>query len=247
MAELALGRGTGLLSRWFFLGMALAMAAVVFFGFGLSYFLPMARGQMPPLAPVIHVHGAFCFGWMVLLVFQAMLVAGGRVSLHRSMGTIGIALGTGMAIFGFLITVLFAGKAAAEPTVYGLTYISLVAVAGFAVLFFLAIRNVRDPAAHRRYILLATTVFLIGAVNRIFGGLFGIFFDSHLTYLPKYLVVDAFIVALAVYDWRTLGRLHRATLVGGLIIVVPQLLHVPIVDSATFGALTQTLGAMARY
>lgn len=247
MADATLDGRAGVVSRSFFLGMALAMAAVVFFGFGLSYFLPMARGESPPLAPVIHVHGAFYFGWMLLLVFQAMLVAGGRVSLHRSIGTLGIALGTGMALFGLLITALFARKAAADPTVYGLTYISLVAVGGFAILFFLAIRHVRDPAAHKRYILLATTVFLIGAVNRIFGGLFGIFFDSHLTYLPKYLVVDAFIVALAAYDWRTLGRLHPATVVGGLVNVVPQLLHVPIVDSAAFVALTQTLGAMARY
>lgn len=247
MGELTLGRGAGTLSRSFFLGMALAMAAAVFFGFGLSYLLPMARGELPPLAPVVHVHGAFYFGWMGLLVFQAMLVSGGHVALHRSIGTIGIALGTGMAIFGLLVTVLFARKGAADSTVYGLTYISLVAVAGFAVLFFLAIRHVRDPAAHKRYILLATTVFLIGAVNRIFGGLFGIYFDSHLTYLPKYLVVDAFILGLVIYDWRTLGRLHRATIVGATINVVPQLLHVPIVDSATFVALTHALGAMAHY
>jgi hypothetical protein len=52
---------------------------------------------------------------------------------------------------------------------------------------------------------------------------------------------------LAAYDWRTLGRLHRATVVGGLVNVVPQLLHVPIVDSAAFVALTHVLGAMAHY
>ena len=247
MAELTLGRSTGIVSRSFFVGMALAMAVLVYFGFGLSYLLPMARGELPSLAPVVHVHGAFYFAWMLLLVFQALLVTSGRVALHRGIGTVGIALGTGMALSGLVITVLFARKSAADPAVYGLTYISLVAVAGFAVLFFLAISHVRDPAAHKRYMVLATTVFLIGAVNRIFGGLFGIFFDSHLTYLPKYLVVDAFIVALAAYDWRTLGRLHPATVIGGLVNVVPQLLHVPIVDSAAFVALTQTLGAMARY
>lgn len=247
MADATLDRSSAALSRSFFLGMALAMAAVVFFGFGLSYFLPMARGSMSALAPVVHVHGAFYFGWMLMLVVQAALVSQGRVALHRSLGTAGIALGTGMAIFGLLVTVLFARKGAADPAVYGLTYISLVAVVGFAALFALAIRNVRDPAAHKRYMLLATTVFLIGAVNRIFAELFGVFFDTHLTYLPKYLVVDLFIVALMAYDWRTLGRLHRATIIGGLVNVVPQLLHVPIVDSAAFVALTQTLGAMAHY
>lgn len=251
MADLSVGaRPDDVAARSaFFLWISLALAAVVFGGFGLSYFLPMASGTLAPLAPVVHVHGLFYFAWMILLVVQAGLVNRGNVGLHRSLGMLGISIGTGLVILGTFVTALFARKAIAlsDPTIYGVTYISLLAVIGFTILFYLAIRNIRDSAAHKRFMLLATTVFVIGGLNRIYLALFGIGFESNLTYLPKYLTVDLVIAALLWYDWRTLGTVHRATLIGGAINVVPQALHAPVVGSDAFISLTHWMAGLAHY
>ncbi len=201
MAELAVGTDTRQsVGNSFFLWMAIAMAAIVFGGFGISYFLPMVTGSGEPIAPVVHVHGFFYFGWLALLVVQPSLVRQGNVVLHRSVGLLGIAIGTGVVIFGSIVTIIFTKRAVAisDPTVYGLMYISLLAVFGFGSLFFLALKNLRNSAAHKRFILLATTALLIGGVNRIFGA-FDIGFENSLTYLPRYLVVDLFVIALLVH------------------------------------------------
>ncbi|MEQ8858199.1 MAG: hypothetical protein RIC56_06090 [Pseudomonadales bacterium] len=250
MTDLAVGpRPRHFSNPGFFFWMTIVMAAIVFSGFGISYIAPMATGSLPALAPVVHVHGVVYFLWLILLVVQAALINRGDVVLHRSLGLFGIGVAASLIIFGTIISVLFAARAlaASDPTIYGVTYISLVAVLGFGLLFWLAIRNIRDPAAHKRFILLATTVFIIGGLNRIYLALFGIGFESHLTYLPKYLTVDLLIAALVCYDWRTLGSVHRATLIGGAVNVVPQVLHVPIVESSSFVALTRWLGQLAYY
>ena len=50
MAELAVGGGVKQdVSPSFFLWMAIAMAAVIFGGFGISYFQPMIAGTLDPL------------------------------------------------------------------------------------------------------------------------------------------------------------------------------------------------------
>lgn len=249
MAELAAGAGARQsLSTSFFLWMTIAMAAVVFGGFGISYFIPMAVGSLQPLAPLVHVHGFFYFAWLVLLVIQPSLVRQGNVALHRNLGLLGIAIGTGVVIFGSVATIIFTKNLVAEsdPTIYGLMYISLVAVLGFGALFSLALKNIHNPMAHKRFILLATTTLLIGGVNRIYAGVFDLGVDSNLAYLPRYLTVDLFVAALLVYDWRTLGKPHPATLIGASVNIVPQILHAPIVGSAMFVELTHWLGSLAR-
>ena len=104
-----------------------------------------------------------------------------------------------------------------------------------------------DPgqSTHKRLIFLATTALLIGGVNRIYGA-FDFDFDAPYAYLPRYLTVDLYIAALLVYDWLTLGKPHRATLIGASVNIVPRILHAPIVGSAMFMELTHWLGSLAR-
>ena len=230
----------------FFLWMTIAMAAIIFGGFGTSYFQPMIAGSLPPMQPVVHLHGFFYFGWFALLVIQPWLVKQNNVALHRKLGLLGISMGTGVVILGSIVTIIFTRRLAGESdtTVYGLMYISQLAVLGFAVLFFLALKNIHNPVAHKRFILLATLTLVIGGLNRIFGAFdYGV--ESNIAYLPRYLSVDLFVIALLIYDWRTLGKIHPATIIGASVNVVPQILHAPIVDSATFVELTHWLGNLS--
>lgn len=233
----------------FFFWMSAAMAAVVFGGFGISYFVPMANGDLPALPPVVHLHGLFYFAWMALLVAQSLLVNTGNIGLHRSLGSFGIGVATALTAFGAVITVLAARRDLAGPLadqVYGIVWISVVALVAFVGLFVMAIRNVRDSQTHRRYMLLATLPLMIAGLNRVFAA-FGIGFEGFATYVPKYLLADLFIVALLLHDRRVLGRIHPATAIGGAVNVVPQLLHAPLVGTVGWVSFTHWLAGLGYY
>ena len=63
----------------FFLCMTVIMTLFILGGFGLTYWMPMASRTLSPLPPVVHLHGAFFFSWMVLLVVQAVLINRRRI------------------------------------------------------------------------------------------------------------------------------------------------------------------------
>jgi hypothetical protein len=246
-AAAAESRATGTAGASLFFWLSITMAAIIFLGFGISYFAPMAAGTAPAIPPITHVHGAFFFSWMLLLVYQAELVRRRRIASHRAVGLLGIALGSGATIFGALVTVLFARSNRADASIYGFTYISVVSVVAFTGLLTLAIRNVHRPEGHRRYILLATGSLVIGGLNRIYGSLLALQFDTFLSYVPQYLTVDALILAIVVGDWRTSGSVHRATAIGAAVNIVPQVFHAPIVGSQWFVGFTRWLASLAHF
>lgn len=230
----------------FFFWMTVVMAFFIFSGFGLTYWMPMATRSLAPLPPVVHLHGLFFFSWIVLLVTQSVLINVRNVPLHRSLGTLGIGIGTGVVLVGTLITVLSvrASVTAPSPDNNNLTYLSVTAIVSFAVLFVLAIRNVRTPDNHKRLILFATINLLPPGVNRLYMVSLGL---TELPLLATYLTLDALAIALLIHDWRTLGKLSRASLVGAAFVFVPQLLQPLIVDSAAFASLTEMLVGLAYY
>ena len=230
----------------FFFWMTVVMAFFIFSGFGLTYWMPMATRSLAPLPPVVHLHGLFFFSWIVLLVTQSVLINVRNVALHRSLGTLGIGIGTGVVLVGTLITLLSvrASVTAPSPDNNNLTYLSVTAIVSFAVLFVLAIRNARTPDNHKRLILFATINLLPPGVNRLYMVSLGL---TELPLLATYLTLDALAIALLIHDWRTLGKLSGASLVGAAFVFVPQLLQPLIVDSAAFASLTEMLVGLAYY
>ena len=85
----------------------------------------------------------------------------------------------------------------------------------FATFTALAIAKRRDAQSHKRWMLLATINLVTAAIAR--WPLIGAFGP------PAYFgLTDVFVVALAVWDIRTRGRLHPATLWGGLSTIISQ-------------------------
>jgi hypothetical protein len=226
--------------------MTVVMAAFIFSGFGLTYWVPMAAGSLAELPPVVHLHGAFFFSWMVLLVVQSVLINVKNVQLHRSLGSFGIALGTGVLLLGALLTVLSASLGVGDPSPNGnaLNYLSVVAVASFGVLFVLAIRSTRKPENHKRLILFSTINLLPPGINRLYMVSFGL---TNVPLLATYLTLDALAIAMLIHDRRTLGRASAASLTGAAFVFGPQLLYPLVASSTAFERLVALLAGIAHY
>jgi hypothetical protein len=230
----------------FFFWMTVVMAAFIFSGFGLTYWVPMATGSLATLPPVVHLHGLFFFSWMVLLVCQSVLINTKNVQLHRSLGTFGIALGTGVLLLGALLTALSARGGIGNPSPDGtaLNYLSVVAVVCFGVLFVLAIRSTRKPEIHKRLMLFSTINLLPPGINRLYMVSLGL---TNVPLLATYLTLDALAIAMLIHDWRTLGRASGASLTGAAFVFGPQLLYPLVANTAAFERLVELIAGVAHY
>ncbi|HQR35580.1 MAG TPA: hypothetical protein PLK30_22765 [Blastocatellia bacterium] len=205
--------------RRFFMLLASLIALFVFAGFARTYYLrPLF---MPaPLTPLVHLHGLVFTLWVILLIVQTQLVAAGRADIHRRLGVAGIVLAALMEVFGILVPLAAAkdGDHLKGMTVASTMAIQLMNTVTFPILFGAAIYFRRQPAMHKRLMLLASLAIMSPAYVRIL--------RQCCTAIPvrpvfiAYLLVDLTVLALFVYDWRTQGRIHRATLWGGLLVLI---------------------------
>ena len=208
----------------FFTGMALAILVVAFVGFSRSFFLrPLFPDWPAPSEPIFYVHGAAFAAWIALFVVQTSLIAAHRRALHRTIGAFGALLATAMVVLGTL-GALIAAKRATGFVGIPIPPLQFLAIPIFDMVLFatfvgLGVAQRRQPQHHKRWMALATMVLLPAAIARWPGmdaygplGFFG--------------VADLFVVALAAWDFRSTGRLHRVTVVGGLLIILSQPLRI---------------------
>src|SRR5689334_9912805 len=157
----------------FFPAMAWAMMAVVFAGFAPSWFLRSyvpAATPVPPLSPLIIVHGAAFTSWMALFITQTSLVAANRRDIHRKLGWWGASLAVAMLVLGWMAAVDSLRHGATPvpgipPAVFFVVPIG--SLAGFAPLVVLGVLNRKRPDYHKRYMLISIMALLLPAAARI--------------------------------------------------------------------------------
>lgn len=202
----------------FFSAMAIFIVVAIIIGFARTYFLrPLFLPA--PLTPLVHFHGLVFTLWVILLVAQTRLVAAGRTNIHLRLGMVGIIIALLMEVFGILVPLAAAkdGDHLKGMTVAATMAIQLMNTVTFPLLFGAAIYFRRQPATHKRLILLASLAIMAPAYVRIL--------RQCCTVIPvrpvfiAYLLVDLTVLTLFVYDWRTQGRVHRATLWGGFLVL----------------------------
>lgn len=229
----------------FYFWVAFAMAFFVFGGFALAAMQRYVTNDPTTMPPVVHLHGVTFISWMSLLMVQTFLINVGNVSLHRSLGTFGIALGTAVLFTGALISLLgMSSGDTSGPFYYDLMYLSVMALLGFGFLFTLAIRQARKPENHRRLILFATIPLLPPGINRMYQVVFQL---DYLPVLATYLTMAALATAILVHDWRTTGRINGASKIGAAVVFGQELLHWPISNSAVFADVTAFLTGLVYY
>ncbi len=220
-----------LTERRFFTGMAWALALTTFAGFAPTYYLAgFNDAPTPPLTPSIHLHGAFCTAWVLLLVTQASLIAANRFDIHRITGAIGILIAVGVLLTGFNVAinserrVLTDANAGTLGDPYVFFAFPVFAISIFALFVAIAIANRHRPDFHKRFMLLATMSMTVPALARIVTqtteGIPGA--------LGALVLVNVFLLALVIYDFASRGRLHAATLWGGGFLLISEPLRVVI-------------------
>lgn len=215
--------------RWFFVGMAVAAAVTVFLGFARTYYLK-SLFPSPSFPWLFHIHGALFTAWMLLLVLQVSLAASRRIALHRRVGLIGGLLVAPMLVTGSMAAIaaargqgpISAAVARGELTRVGPGFpplegmvVPLTTMLLFGVFAGAGLSYRKRPDVHKRLMLLATIAILPAAIGRAMARLFGIanpalFFGA----------TGLFVLAIVIYDRRSLARVHPVTLWGGLALML---------------------------
>lgn len=225
------------LSRWnaerlFYSGMALAMLATIFIGFAPSYYLrglvePYAPVPLLPMTPVSHLHGILFSAWTALFVTQTWLVGAGRPDIHRKLGLIGFALLPAMIVVGLLAALYGAVRHAGPPMIPPLQFLAvpLFDIPVFATLIGVALWKRREAQTHKRLMLLTMVGMMGPAIGRL----------PLPAMLPPPVVIfgipDLFLLALVAWDFASRGRLHKATVWGGALLVGSQVLRVAVMTT----------------
>lgn len=219
-----------LTERRFFTGMAFAILTSVLLGFARSFFLrPLFPGHPSPSEPIFYLHGAVFMGWILLFVAQVSIVARGQIQLHKKIGLFGGALAVVMVVLGVMSALTAAGRATGFVGI-PVPPLQFLAIPLFDMILFpafvgLALIQRHNPQSHKRWMLLATLNLITAAIARWP-------IVNTLGPLAYFGITDLFVVALAVWDFRSRGRLHPVTLWGGLLLIISQPLRLVVSGTA---------------
>ena len=224
----------------FHVRMAWACGSVGVIGFTPSYWLPLLTGTST-VSPLVHLHAAFFYGWLALVVVQSHLIASRRLTRHRELGVLGVSIATAMVFVGVATAIdsMKQGVAAGfETEARAFSVVPVTGILFFAGLVAVALLNVRRPDVHRRLMLIATVAILNAAVGRLFRLAIGAPPVSAtaappavaFTIMPA-LLTDLLLVPALIHDKVRLGRVHRTYWIGGAALLASQLLR-PVIGNS---------------
>ena len=203
----------------FFFVMAVTAIATTFFGFARTYFL-RSHFQTQPLPTLLKIHGAIFTGWIVLFLAQTTLVAVRRTDIHRKLGWIGAALAALMIVVTLKAAVIAVHAAVvccnadAARKFFAVPVFDIVVFSTFVVT---AIVFRRQPADHKRLMLLATLTILDAATTRWPVG----FIQT--TKWGYYIAADAIVLGGVLYDTLLQKRVSRAFVWGVPLVIGAQI------------------------
>jgi len=201
--------------RMFYSAMAVAIVIVIFAGFSRTFYL---RPYFHPerLIPLLILHGIVFSAWLALFVTQTTLVATKRTRIHMKLGVAGGVLAASMIIIGCVTAVVRAKGPSPIPGVNPLSFLTIPLgdMLVFGILVGAAFYFRRKLDTHKRLMLLAFIALLPAAVARLPIG-----FIETGGPLAFYGLSDLFIIPCLIFDVVTRGRPHRATVLGGALLI----------------------------
>ena len=159
----------------FFFAVAVLFPLAALIGFAPTFYLKPLFSSPPIPRTIVYIHGFLMTAWIVLFITQVYLISAKKILVHRKLGFLGVALGIGILVSG-LITAVAAAKYGSASTPPGMPPLQFMIVpfgdlVVFAILFAAAVYYRKQPATHKRLILLTVINFLPPAIARFPGGL----------------------------------------------------------------------------
>lgn len=206
-------------ANFFYPGVAIFAAAVIFLGFARTYYLKEFFAT-PPLPWLLHLHGAVMTAWMTLFIGQTTLVEKGRTDIHRRLGVAGGILAAAIIIIGPAVAIrgVRLGHHAPGTNPLGFLVIPLGDIVVFGTLVGAALWYRHRPELHKRLMLVATLAILPPGVSR---------WPLHLPKTPLVFfgIPDLVLLACIAYDYMKTRHLNRAFLLGGLLLIASHSLR----------------------
>ena len=212
--------------RWIFVLMAIWFIAATLAGFiptSLEKIAAVEAGTRAPFPFMLHAHAVLMGAFLLLLLFQAVLVATGRQQHHRTLGLAGMVLAPAIVVVGILLVpIIHHGiwgamqeappevRAELEQVMVFIRNIMLLQIQVgilFAIYIGIALssRN-SDPALHKRLIFLAVALPLPAAFDRI------AWLPHTLpeTPLSSFLYILLAVAPMFIWDLLRTRKVHRA-------------------------------------
>lgn len=193
---------------YFYVIFAFASCALVFLGFGPTYYFRLFSADAV-ISPIVHLHSVIFSAWMLLFLAQTILVEKGRTDLHVKLGIVGLALALGIIVVGYVTVVEgartgYLGPGTPRNTEFSRLFmiVPIRDLVWFIGSFALAIYYRKSSETHKRLMLLVFVGGLMPVVLARFAG------------PPAVIVGLVFTFAPPIYDAFTRRRLHRVYLVG---------------------------------
>ena len=225
--------------RRFFLGMAIAIAVTVIFGFTLN--AARMSWTFLELPGQVHLHAAAFLAWIILYVVQNWLVVRGSITRHRQLGVLGAVIAASMVVLGIVTTVAAIQQHRVPPFFPPGIFLVLdvLGVLGFGILTAWAIALRKQAAWHKRLMLCGTILVMSPALGRILPmPLLGQFAP-----LAVFASMAVFVIVGIIFDLRLRGKIHPAYYWGGGVLVVTNVLVGPLGFSPPVLRLVERLAA----
>ena len=206
-------------------------------GFGVDF--PRFLQQKPPAPRVIHVHAAIFTIWLLILTTQVLLVLRDRVAWHRKMGWFAAGWACLMAVYGpwaaMASQVSIIHMPFANPQFLALNFVD---ITGFLVLLGCGLALRKNPAAHRRMMMLSTVSLADPGFNRFIGWI-----DPHEPTTAFVWFIWVFygnillIALMTAWDWYR-GRIMRSFVVGAIGLLAAEYICALLYFSPAWKAMT---------
>jgi hypothetical protein len=202
--------------RKFYTRMALFLVLLVLLGFGPSFYLrgivPSYPRPNPTLPPTVILHGSIFTLWMAAVVAQTQLISARKHQVHMRLGKMTVVLALLMIPVMYLTAVWQVARANQAPFTDPLTWtiVPLSVIIPFAVMVWNGWSKRRDPAWHKRSMLSAAILVVMGpAIGRL-----PIAPPTIMGFTFVFLLGLALFIPMFVHDRKLLGHVHPATKLG---------------------------------
>lgn len=193
-------------------------------GFGVD--LTRFFHETPPAPRVVGVHAFVFTGWMLLLTTQVLLVVRDRVRWHRKLGWLTAGWACLMGVMG-----PWAAAASQSLDLKGPEYVppflsvQLGDIAGFLLFVAWGIALRRNPAVHKRIMILSTIALIDAGFGRFTSWVWPTEPTSRIMWFLWDFYGNVLLLALmTLWDWRR-GRLMKQFVLGALILVTMEIVE----------------------